>query len=134
MDLYEQNYIYLRKLIPHINDIDSKAVSAKRNSVDLHLQVIEREKYTTTVLLTHYFKVANKTVSKPELIVRVYNDARNAEALSAHLHGHQIKLAQSKVDVKERYYLNRFLNKWLRYLLKQGHVLRAPVSLSTPIK
>ncbi len=129
MDFYEQNYLLLRKLIPHIHKIEGKAVSVRRNSVDLHMEVIEREKFTTTILLTHHFKAANKILSKPDFIVRIYHDARSVEVLSAALQGKRVKLSQSRVGVKERYRLNRFLHKWLYYLLKQGHVLRSPAKL-----
>lgn len=131
MDFYEQNYIYLRKLIPEIDNISGRAVSVKRNSIDLHLQILEKEKFTTTLLLTHFFKAGNRVISKPDFIVRVYHDARSAEVMSASLQGHKVQLAQSKTGVRERYRLNRFLLKWLQYSLKQGHSIRKPVMWET---
>lgn len=131
MDFYEQNYLSLRKLIPDLDNASGHLVSVKRNAIDLHMQIIEKEKYTTTLLLTHYFNKGQQRVAKPNLILRVYHDARNVEVLSAQLNNEKLQLAQQAVKSQLRYQLNRFLYKWLQYLLKQGHNLRKPIKASS---
>jgi len=74
MDLYEQNYIRLRQLIPELDEIETNAISVRRNGIDLHLEIIERGKYTTTLLLTHRFHNPKKNKDTPNLLVRLQFD------------------------------------------------------------
>ncbi len=125
MDLYEQNYILFRQLAPKLGAVQTRSISSKTQNVDLHLQVLEKEKFTTTVFLTYSFYDQQgdltRLSTKPDLVLRIYHDAKNVEVMSASFNGKQLSLSQSKVGLSERYRLNRFLNKWLKYLLKQNY-------------
>ncbi len=122
MELYEINYIYMRRLAPELASAAAdRAVSVSRDGVALRLEVIERSRYTTTVLLTHRFEAEHGVESVPDLTVRVYHDARTAEALYAQ----DRQVRNSAAGLAERWAANRFLNRWLRFTLGEGHVFPA---------
>ena len=83
MELYEGNYMRIRRLCPGLDTIPYYAVSRVENTLDLHIQILDRCKYTTTILLTYYFQEGlGHWRPNPNLEVRVYHDARQAEVLS----------------------------------------------------
>jgi len=126
MDIFESNFIRLRKLIPDLDILDC-AVSSRPLSVDLRLTVLERGPYTTTIALTYNFAEGNDLVAEPDLIIRIYHDARLAEVMSYQRRGYQLEndtpwtpAAQGFV-LERKWRINRFLQKWLGYCLHQGH-------------
>ncbi len=66
----------------------------------------------------------------PDIVVRIYHDARLVEAVSsgeAHRHTKLRELAESSSDeLDRRWRLNMLLNKWLDYLFDVGHSLGSP--------
>jgi uncharacterized protein len=130
MELYERNYIALRRLCPVLDELDGVSVSSPDGTSALHLRLLERTRYTTTVELSQRIGDAGKT---PTLPVRVYRDARQAEVLVSGVHpeglncepvaeGGQRELALS-------WHANVFLHEWLRHCLGQGHRFgEAPIS------
>lgn len=122
MDLYENNFIRLRKLIPDFADLPVNAVSRLPGCLSLHLTILERSKFTTTLSLTYYFEEAGESFAEPALTLRVYHDASIVEVLTGHLkHGRQ---KYDHVPAKAKiikWKLNRFLYKWLGYSLYLGH-------------
>jgi uncharacterized protein YqiB (DUF1249 family) len=128
MELYENNYIYVRRLMPELDLLGERGLSRVRGGVDLHLTVLERCPYTTTVALTHYFGKDPGEDAIPDLYVRIYHDARSAEVLPASpLNNFSLWGTMQQPDVsslKWRWVVNRFLNRWLRYCLGEGHQFR----------
>ena len=65
----------------------------------------------------------------PDIVVRIYHDARLVEAVSsgeAHRHTKLRELAESSnAELDRRWRLNMLLNKWLDYLFEVGHSLGA---------
>ena len=112
MELYETNYIYLRRLVPQLDGERDAQVSSIDRGPDLHLAVTERCAYTTSVLLTHRFPDVRGGEAVPDLPVRIYHDARVAEVLMA---------TQPLGMLARRWAANRFLNRWLLYCLGEGH-------------
>ena len=55
MELYECNYIRLRNLVPDVDVMPDSVISRIPGVLDLHLRVVERNKFTTTLHLTYYF-------------------------------------------------------------------------------
>ena len=55
MDLYECNYINMRRLIPTLPKQPVALVSHIPDGLDLHLRLIERFRYTSELSLTYYF-------------------------------------------------------------------------------
>ena len=98
MDMYENNYIRLRRLIPDLAKSPGSAISHLPGCLSLHMTVLERTRFTTTIYLTYYFEEATKSVAEPALTIRLYHDAHQAEVLTGHLqHGRQRSSAQLKL-------------------------------------
>lgn len=125
MDLYEINYGLLNRLVPQLERIDVRAVSKVPGCPDLHLAVEARCPFTTMLHLTYYFTEADgRRVADPDLQVRLYHDARQAEAVACRLRGFMplepVGIA-SRNELECRWDSNLFLEKWLRYSLSLGH-------------
>ncbi|MFO7305149.1 MAG: DUF1249 domain-containing protein [Gammaproteobacteria bacterium] len=125
MSLYESNYIRLSWLVPNLASINGTLVSRVRDDCPLHLALLERTRYTTTLLLTYFFEEGSGYVADPDLHVRVYHDARLAEVQScARWHRHAtLDAVRSQLarDLGDRWLRNVMLNKWLDYCLERGH-------------
>ena len=129
MDLYESNYINMRRLLPAIPTKPVDLVSRIPGNLDLHLGFIERFRYTSELSLTYRFVQHGKIFAEPDLRIRIYHDARLAEVLTAHLRhlpGFDAELpathqAADRLWLYRRWKINRFLFKWLHYCLRQGH-------------
>ena len=120
MDLYESNYISLRLLVPGIDKLEGDLISSVSGCLNLHCRIVEKSKYTTTINLTYLFDNASREQYEPDLYVRIYHDARQAEAMSGLIHG-QRHIKRSSRSLESGWQLNRFLHKWLRYVLYRGH-------------
>jgi uncharacterized protein YqiB (DUF1249 family) len=130
MTLYESNYIKLNQLATALEwPVDAIVSSSPRDS-DLHAEIVRREAYTTTLRLTYWFSDGSGvSAPDPDLVVRIYHDARLVEAVSsrdAHRHTKLRELASSSsAELDRRWRLNILLNKWLDYLFEVGHNLSA---------
>jgi len=122
MDMYEDNYIKLRKLIPNVQLIKQSAVSTSAGHLNLHLKILERSKFTTTLRLSYCFTESGESRLEPNLKIRIYHDAGLAEVMSGKLHHGRLVLDHLPADaLKQKWQLNRFLSKWLKYCLRQNH-------------
>lgn len=127
MELYESNYIKIKRLCCNFNELHEYSLSQVERGLDLHLFVLERNKYTVTLKLTYYFSnLPEQPQDYPNVIVRVYFDAMQAEVLRrvTRRPGNESRLANHTLSKKWRD--NRFLFKWLSFCLHQGHEF-APV-------
>lgn len=144
MELYETNYMLVRLLAPSLRHMHSvgaleqgatdgvdadvsrsdsnqwKYVSVVPGCLNLELGAIEQEKYTTTFNLTYRFESDERNPREPDLTVRIYHDARTCEVMSGLLQGTRHGPLRTR-DLDEGYRLNRFLQKWVGYCLRQGH-------------
>jgi len=129
MELYENNYIYMRRLLPDPDRSGDAVVSRVAGTPDLYLEVRERCPYTTSLRLTHRFVTEQRPEITPNLQVRVYHDARVAEVLPAsEIRGFRYWQAGGPPQPgtqRWRWEVNRFLNRWLRYCLGEGHAFEA---------
>jgi uncharacterized protein YqiB (DUF1249 family) len=127
MTLYESNYIKLHQLGSAATWPADAIVSASPRDNDLHAEIVRREPYTTTLRLTYWFDDAGVSAPDPDIVVRIYHDARLAEAVrrgEAHRHVKLRELAKSSnTELDRRWRLNMLLNKWLDYLFEVGHSL-----------
>lgn len=125
MDLYEINYGLLSRLVPCLDAIDATAMSRVSESPDLYLTVEERCPFTTTLRLTYYFAGPDGSrIADPDLQVRLYHDARQAEAVACRHRGFmplQTSTGAALTALECKWDSNLFLEKWLRYALSQGH-------------
>jgi uncharacterized protein YqiB (DUF1249 family) len=128
MTLYESNYIKLHNLATGFDWSGDATVSASPRDSDLHATITRREAYTTTLKLTYWFPESDAVVvADPDLILRIYHDARLVEAVSGrerHCHHKLRELAVSSgAELGRRWRINMMLNKWLDYLFDVGHRL-----------
>jgi uncharacterized protein YqiB (DUF1249 family) len=134
MTLYESNYIRLGWLVGNLRALDGEHRSRVDGDVELKLTVRERGPYTTTLALTYLFGEDDGTglrlVEDPDLEIRVYHDARLAEARTdaarpAHpgLRRLRDRAAREAEDsaLGQRWARNMMLNKWLEYCADRGH-------------
>ena len=129
MTLYESNYIKLQQLASTMTWEADATVSSSPRDNDLHVEIVRREPYTTTLRLTYWFEDAGIAAADPDLVVRVYHDARLVEAVSSGESHRHVKLRElaksSNAELDRRWRLNMLLNKWLDYLFEVGHSLGA---------
>jgi len=122
MDMYEENFIKLRKLIPDLQSIEDSAISKSAGHLDLHVKIQERSKFTTTLFLSYFFGDGDELRMEPNLKIRIYHDAGLAEVMSGKLHHGRLLIDNLPSDaLKQKWMLNRFLAKWLKYCLRQKH-------------
>jgi uncharacterized protein YqiB (DUF1249 family) len=130
MDLYERNYINIRRLIPNMPPTQTCLASHVSGGLSLYLTVIERFPYTSELSLTYHFCREAGVLVEPDLRVRVYHDARLAEVKGAVLRSWPKFQAdqeeQPNMQLVSRWHVNRFLYKWLNYCLYQGHRFSHP--------
>ena len=125
MGLYEDSYQQLMRLLPYRDVPFEKAVSQSSSDSDLQVAVLERCKYTTTLHLTYWFEVNDKSCADPDLTVRLYHDTEQAEALHCNQHPRCVALRdfdyQAKSVLDAQWGRNLMLNKWLAFLLEHNH-------------
>lgn len=125
MSLYESNYLRLRALVGDVRAHRGARVSRVDGDCELHLDVLEHAPYTSTVRLTYRFEEPQGIVADPDLELRVYHDARLAEASACGRwvrHGSLDHVrAAIPAQLGERWLRNMLLNKWLDYCLDRGH-------------
>ena len=130
MTLYESNYIRLGWLVPDVRQLAGSMTSQVAGEPALELSVLERCRYTTTLQLTHLFGDGERA-REPELEIRVYHDARLAEACGTHrppMHPRLRRLAAGIASGRSRWSCNMLLNKWLEYCAGIGHRFGAPAA------
>ena len=131
-DLYENNFIRIRKLIPQLDQLHQLpatsvySVSRVKGCMDLHLHILEKTRFTTTFILTYHFPDPDSPgqgfVSEPQLKCRVYQDAGLVEVLTGHLHHGKQRFEHFPANAKKvKWRLNRLLYKWLGFSLYLGH-------------
>ena len=123
MTLYESNYIRLGWLAGDLRALAGEQSSRVASDVELKLTVLERSPYTTMLKLTYGFGADAGWPDAPDLAVRVYHDARVAEA---HAFGVATPKALARQgaergDLGSRWARNMMLNKWLEYCVDRGH-------------
>lgn len=121
MDLYECNYIGLRRLAPELPHEPLTLRSQITGGLPLYLHLLQRHRYTTDLVLTYRFAQPTGWRAEPNLGIRIYHDARQAEVMSACLRHSSAFDAAHCNELSQRWRVNRFLWKWLNYCLYQGH-------------
>lgn len=126
MELYEQNYVLMRLLVPELRALQGdRFVSTAPGAMPLELNDISHSRYTSTFTLTYRFSGAEtnhrgREEREPDLAIRLYHDARSCEVMSGLMPEGRVEVRRTR-DLDEGRRLNRFLNKWLSYCLRQGH-------------
>jgi len=127
MALYESNYLRLLRLIPDIDRLDGCFRSRVAGDCDLHVEILERCRYTVTLSLTYHFETDDGLLVDPDMTVRVYLDGQLAEVMAVgntQRHATLRKLVREHLkELDRRWRRNIVLNKWLDYLSEQGHLI-----------
>jgi uncharacterized protein YqiB (DUF1249 family) len=129
MSLYESNYVRLGWIIDDLEALPPPGVelaSQVEDDCPLFLAVQEVSRYTTTMLLTYRFnEPSGEQVSDPDLSIRIYRDARLAEAMAcggARFHPALTGFdTTSGAELRRRWTRNIMLNKWLEYCADRRH-------------
>ena len=127
MALYESNYLRLLRLIPEIDRLDGCFRSRVAGDCDLHIEILERFKYTVTLSLTYFLETDDGLFVDPDMTVRVYLDGQQAEVMAVNDNPRHVALhdlvRQSHRELDLRWRRNVVLNKWLEYLSDKGHLV-----------
>ena len=130
MTLYESNFIRFGWLVPDLRRISGSMRSVVAGEPELELSVVEQCRYTTTLGMSYLFDDAGGLLRDPELEIRVYHDARLAEARATSVepaHPQLRRLSRSLPrDNDRRWSCNMLLNKWLEYCAGTGHRFAPP--------
>ena len=148
-EIYRQLQLLIPDQIAHYDSFRSQV----HGSPLLRMDILERHPYTHFVRLTYQFNKTDSIEIAPDAHIRVYNDARLAEATSFdHVQGFNRQAhgpATEKLPVstggqsngsrnrllsptswfqplqalQRSWRQNQALDKWLNYLLHQGHSL-----------
>lgn len=91
----------------------------------LRMDILERHRYTHFLRLTYQFKNAEQHEIAPDAHIRMYHDARLAEVTSFNPDQGFKRLAHPWYPTQQLFQRtwrqNLALDKWLGYLLHQGH-------------
>jgi uncharacterized protein YqiB (DUF1249 family) len=127
MVLYESNYLRLLRLVPELGRLDGCFRSRVAGDCDLHLEILERSRYTVTLSLTYHLETDDGLLIDPDMSIRAYFDGQLAEVLGigkSQRHPALRRLVnEHREELDRRWRRNIVLNKWLDYLREQGHLV-----------
>jgi uncharacterized protein YqiB (DUF1249 family) len=132
MTLYESNYIRLGWLVPDLRRLHGRLTSEVVGEPSLELAVVEQCRYTTAFQMSYLLGDGAEPAREPQLDVRVYHDARLAEACGTGACATHPRLRRLAAGVArsrgQRWSCNMLLNKWLEYCVESGHRFAAPAA------
>jgi len=137
-EVQEEIYRQFQLLIPDLFAWHDSLISRVSGSPILRLEVLERHAYTTFFRLTYEFGNGDESTYAPDAHVRFYHDAHMAEATSFSTWQGCRRTAHPSYPPKQllqrAWRRNRALDRWLDYLLKQGHSVATMRAASEPIR
>jgi uncharacterized protein YqiB (DUF1249 family) len=124
-EVQEEIYRQLHLLLPDDFAFHDFMRSCVAGSPDLRLEVLERHPYTSFFRLTYEFGEGEDRSYAPDAHIRFYHDAHVAEATSFNMAQGCSRTAHpsypAKQILQQAWRRNRALDRWLDYLLRQGH-------------
>ena len=127
MNQYEQLFKKISALVPNLAQIEpGEGIELKaKGFMDLHINVLWREKDKTTIAMAHYYQQNGDMVPDPDMEIAVYPDRKMAEALRYQdsFGYREVYPEEGKVYPKAKTELNQFLNQWLNNIKMQGHAI-----------
>jgi hypothetical protein len=125
MALYAENHARLTRLFAPGDLVEGRYQSSIGDGLDLYLDVIQTHRYTVELRLTYGLRDPQTGEPDPSAFVRVYRDARQAEATHCYV-GRRWQDAIGMYPppaelIGHRMRMNTFLGKWLEYLAERGH-------------
>jgi uncharacterized protein YqiB (DUF1249 family) len=124
-EVQEEIYRQLQLLIPEEVVHHDSFCSRVRGSPLLRMDVLERHPYTHFLRLTYFFDKGSEPELAPDAHIRMYQDARMAE-VTAFNHEQGCRRSAHpwyphRQLFQRAWRQNLALDKWLGYLLHQGH-------------
>jgi len=123
MKIYEDNFHRLMLLLSELGG-DEACCQEVGHQEGLHVDVLERHKYTTVIKLAQRLPLSILSAAMPRMVIRVYHDAEVAEVLSYQRHYRfKPKYEYPNPDMcqmREKQRVNEFLGEWLDHCLAGG--------------
>lgn len=117
LTIYEHNYMAFRLIVPVAPRDDAWYALSVSGRPDVFLRRLTAHPYTSEWMLAHRYP-GRKRVFAPDFTIRIYHDARLAEAM--------IDAGTPIREQRERKYaLNRALGEWLDYCRRYGYRMAA---------
>ncbi len=124
-EVQEEIYRQLQLLIPDEAAQDDRFRSEVEGSPVLRLEILERHPYTHFIRLTYDFRNDDRERLVPDAHIRLYQDARMAEVTAFNAEQAFKRSAHpwypSGPLMQRAWRENLALDKWLGYLIQQGH-------------
>lgn len=123
VDLCEENYQRIQRLIPDLQLRDGKRQSIAQPGLELCFDVAEQTPYTSLVSLRCELQSQQLSAAAPalEIGLRIYHDARQVEAVRLSCDGVLCREFASRsgwrTDLPLKWAANLFVAKWLRFEL-----------------
>ncbi|WP_133512304.1 DUF1249 domain-containing protein [Candidatus Thiosymbion oneisti] len=126
MDLCEENYRALLRLVPDLRGLQGEACSVVGRDQDLFLEVLEQAPYTTLLRLTYYFphhdgKLHRTPDPDPDTLLRAYHDAGQVEVLGLRQTALPVHTHYPYPALEAKWKVNLFLSRWLAFCLARGY-------------
>ncbi|WP_189613589.1 DUF1249 domain-containing protein [Saccharospirillum salsuginis] len=124
--LSEANFLRLEKLLGGLKNshYDFQWFGRNNEPVQVHAEIIERFKFTSTVNLIKQNSALPKPMDRVQLTIRMYHDARMAEVVTwdsgRQLSGVYPYPNDRMYQIDEKAQANVFLGEWLAHLLRHG--------------
>ena len=124
MDLYQENYRKLLRLMPGLHDINESVKLIAPGQNDVNIDVIERHKYRLVLRMSHYLeRLHGSAIPDPDMTVEVLLAAETVQALT-----YSDCFGARKVFCPElmafsplaKAELNNFLDQWLTKMIADG--------------
>jgi len=148
-DVQEENYRQMQLLLPEQEIHFDSFASRVNGSPVLRMDILERHPYTQFIRLTYWFDNGEVPELAPDAHIRLYKDARLAEVTSFNPDQGFRRTASPwyphRQLFQKNWRQNRALDKWLGYLLQQGHSVetmkptsdciggKQPVKIAVPV-
>lgn len=121
MELCERNFTLLGRLSPDLAVMAGAYRSVVPGAAALQLDVLEQNRYTTVVRLTHVFAGDGCHDPDPDARVRIYHDARQAEVVELRQSVLPVAGLYDHPGLQQKWRANLFLGRWLQFCIVQGH-------------
>ncbi|MEE4216552.1 MAG: DUF1249 domain-containing protein [Xanthomonadales bacterium] len=136
-EVQEEIFRQLQLLLPDDIAFHDSLASRVSGSPLLRMEIIERHPYTTFLRLTYEFKEGEDCSYAPDAHIRFYRDAHMAEATSYNTAQGCTRTAHPSYPppqlLQQAWRRNRALDRWLDYILKQGHSLATMKPAQKPL-
>ena len=126
MDLCEENYRVLMRLIPQLGEAEGYLRSELPEGMDLHLEILEQTPYTTLLHITYYFSHEAGMEPDPDTTLRAYHDAAQVEVQDLRQTALPLDRGPHFPPLEQKWKANLFLSKWLAFCVAQGHCFTLP--------